>query len=139
MKKDFRKSKVWNLSRYLLLVVFQVTEEVLDEGNLILIKNMQKNCLELLINIEKAYSYYQKDDYQKYLNHSLTAVKRLERNLHTAQKMQLFENSYTDQLLKKTYEVKCLIISLVREKNIDGLIVFHSAFSRIQELICPIL
>jgi four helix bundle protein len=139
MFKDFRKLKVWNHSRYLLLFVFQVTEKVLDQENSILIRNMQKSCLEILINIEKAFSYYQTDDFHKYLNHSVIAVKQLERHLHTAKKMQLFENSYTDQLLKKTIEVKRLLISLIREINKNRLIVINSAVSRLQELICPIL
>ena len=137
MFKDFRKLKVWNQSRYLLLVVFKLTEEVLNETNSNLISNMRKSCLEILINIEKTFAYYGKDEYHKYLNHSLTAVKQLERHLHTTQKMQLFENSYTDQLLKKTIEVKCLLISLVMKIDRDRKIVINSPLSRMQGLVCP--
>ena len=136
MFKDFRKLKVWNQSRYLLLVVFQVTEEISDEANSNLIRKMRKSCLEILINIEKTFAYYGMDEYHKYLNHSLTAVKQLERHLHTAQKTQLFERSYTDQLLKKTIEVKFLLISLVMKIDRDRKIVINSAFNRIRGLVC---
>jgi four helix bundle protein len=136
MLKDFRKSKVWNLSRYLLLVIFKVTEEVLDDSNSNLIRKMRKSCVEILINIEKIFTHSQNDDYLEYIYRLFAAVRNLEKHLHVAQKMELFQNSYANQLLKKTIEVKCLLVSLVMKIKRNQKVVINGTIIKTRRLVC---
>ncbi|UCF64389.1 MAG: four helix bundle protein [bacterium] len=113
MQKDFRKSRVWNLSRNLLLVIFKISEDKLDNLNSSLVRKIQKSSIEILINIEKTMTHYRKNDYLKYFTRSLLATISVEKNLREAQKKRLFQKSDTEQILKKIIEIRYLLVSLV--------------------------
>lgn len=131
MFNDFRRQKVWNHSRYLLLLVFKFTERISDRAHLNLIKEIQKSCLEIMINIEKMFTNEHFNEYRVYLNRSLSALKKLEKRLSIIRKLQLLGKADSEQLIKLTKKVIQLMNSMERKLNRRRKIIVNISTSKI--------